>query len=113
MATDYFTHYTEAAPLAEKSAAVVASFLNRLIFKRHGIPKIIQSGQGREFCNELIKKYPEKAGTRHATSPPYHPMSNGLAERTNQAVTAKIAKLTLEYKTDWDEHVQAAVSDII
>ena len=109
VATDYLTHYTEAAPIPEKSAVLVASFLSRYIIKRHGAPLILQSDQGREFCNEMIKEYLQKINTKHAISSPYHPMSNGLVERTNQSLTAKIAKLTLERKNDWDDHVQAAV----
>ena len=109
VATDYFTHYTEAVPIPEKSAAVVASFLNRYILKRHGAPKIFQNDQGREFCSEIVRECLEQAKTKHAISSPYHPMSNGLVERTNQTITGKIAKLTLEYKSDWDNHVYTAV----
>ena len=109
VATDYFTHYTEAVPIPEKSAALVASFMNRYILKRHGAPKMIQSDQGKEFCNEVVKKCLEKTNTKHVKSSPYHPMSNGLVERTNQTITAKVAKLSLEHKTDWDDHVQTAV----
>lgn len=109
VATDYFTHYTEAVPIPEKSAVVVANFLNRYIFKRHGAPKIIQSDQGKEFCNEVVRKCLEQAKTKHAVSSPYHPMSNGLVERTNQTITTKIAKLAAENRNDWDEHVYTAV----
>ena len=51
----------------------------------------------------------EKYKVKHQRSSPYHPQSNGLIERTNQTVAAKIAKLAMKNQSNWDEYVYDAV----
>ncbi len=49
--------------------------------------------------SELLKKI----GVTHLYSTPYHPMTNGQIERYNATMDAKIAALSNEQRTDWDE----------
>ena len=46
-----------------------------------------------EFCNEVLKKYFEIGGTEHITTTPYHPQSNGKAERINPAIKEYLRSL--------------------
>lgn len=54
--------------------------MNDLI-ARHGIPDVIVSDNGSQFTSSLFKKLCEQNGINHMFSAPYHPQSNGQAER--------------------------------
>ena len=109
VATDYFTHLAIAAPLPQKSADLVAQFLHRYVNTVYGPPAIIQSDQGREFVNQVIAEMLRRTKTKQHLSSPYHPMANGLVERTNQSLMAKVAKLANKQKDTWDDALYEAV----
>ena len=56
------------------------------IFVTHGLPKIIVSDNGPSLVSSEFKKFLQLNGIRHITSAPYHPSTNGLAERAVQTV---------------------------
>ena len=58
----------------------------RMIFSAHGLPKKIVSDNGPTFTSHEFKQFVEKNGIKHVTSAPYHPATNGLAERAVQTV---------------------------
>ncbi|KAE9522336.1 hypothetical protein AGLY_017282, partial [Aphis glycines] len=62
---DYFTKWSEARPIKDKSAVTVAWFLYDEIICRHGCPKIQISDQGREFVNKLNDELFRLTGTKH------------------------------------------------
>ena len=43
------------------------------MFMRMGIPHVIFSDQGKEFCNELSAELMKALGIKHRLSTPYHP----------------------------------------
>ena len=51
MVCDYFTKYTEAYPLADKTARSVADALMDIWLPRYGFPLFLHSDQGKEFDN--------------------------------------------------------------
>ena len=52
LAVDYFSKWTEGEPLKDKTAASVANFLFKVIY-RHSCVKIQINDQGREFVNSV------------------------------------------------------------
>ena len=56
----------------------------RAIFATHGIPEVLVSDNGTPFTSSEFQEFTTRNGIRHLTSPPYHPASNGLAERAVQ-----------------------------
>ncbi|CAF1150375.1 unnamed protein product [Didymodactylos carnosus] len=46
-----------------------------------------------------------RIGVTHLYSTPYHPQTNGQIERYNSTMDSKIATLSNERKTDWDEQL--------
>ena len=58
----------------------------RSIFATHGLPKTIVSNNGPSFTSEEFKTFLKANGIRHIKSAPYHPSTNGLAERAVQTV---------------------------
>ncbi|XP_051782565.1 uncharacterized protein K02A2.6-like [Erpetoichthys calabaricus] len=53
----------------------------RSLFSRYGIPHILVSDNGPQFCSEEFGTFLKSNGVKHIRSAPYHPATNGLAER--------------------------------
>ncbi|XP_039450654.1 uncharacterized protein K02A2.6-like [Culex pipiens pallens] len=60
----------------EKTLAIL-----RNIFSRFGMPEVLVSDNGRQFCSEHFERYCDVNGIMHLKTAPYHPQSNGQAER--------------------------------
>ena len=88
---DYFTKYTEAYPLKDKTARSVADALMDIWLPRYGFPMFLHSDQGKEFDNTMIHKLSELLGTVKTKTTPYHPRSDGLVERFNRTLLAMLA----------------------
>ena len=64
----------------------------REIFAEHELPEILISDNGPNFTTEEFETCMRKNGIVHISSAPYHPASNGLAERAVQTVKSGITK---------------------
>ena len=51
------------------------------IFSRLGVPNTLVSDNAAEFCDDSLIKWLLHVGCKPVKTPPYHPSSNGLAER--------------------------------
>ena len=78
--TDSFSGWFEFAMLGNTSSRMVIGKLKE-IFARYGIPDVLYSDNGPQYSSEEFQKFAREWGFNHVTSSPYHPQSNGLAER--------------------------------
>ena len=53
----------------------------RDMFPRYGIPQQLVSDNGSQFTSEEFCKFMKANGIKHTLVAPYHPRSNGQAER--------------------------------
>ena len=53
----------------------------RSLFSRYGLPEQIVSDNGSQFTSEEFAHFMKMNGIKHVLCAPYHPSSNGLAER--------------------------------
>ena len=83
---DYFTKYTEAYPLTDKTARSVADALMDKWLPTFGFPLFLHSDQGKEFDNEMVHKLSELLGSVKTKTTPYHPRSDGQVERLNRTL---------------------------
>ncbi|CAB4028416.1 Transposon Tf2-9 poly, partial [Paramuricea clavata] len=84
----------------------------RNLFARFGIPEQIVSDNGPQFVSEEFRSFMKSNGVKHITSAPYHPATNGLAERSVQTfkqalrsmeesskpIQEKLAKFLITYR---------------
>ena len=58
----------------------------RTNFAVHGLPRKIVTDNGPTFTSQDFKIFTERNSIKHITRAPYHPSSNGLAERAVRIV---------------------------
>ena len=112
---DVCTRFTFLYALSDKSMSTVASTLAAL-FQHFGVPRIIQSDNGSEFKNELIKEVAKILHIDWRYITPYHPQANGLVERHIGIVQNMVNKVNKGDTYHWDYYiprVQLAVNNRI
>lgn len=66
----------------------------RSVFAIHGLPDAVVSDNGPTFTSEVFQEFMEKNGIRHVRTAPYHPASNGLAERAVETLKEGLRKMS-------------------
>ena len=77
---DYFSRYLEIAHMPTTTASQVIRKLKAML-GRWGIPKELITDNGPQFVATEFTAFSKEYGFIHHTSSPYHPQSNGEAER--------------------------------
>ena len=108
---DAHSKWPEVVPVSSTTSSSTIDVL-RDLFARFGIPEQIVSNNGTQFVSEEFQAFVRSNGIRHLTSAPYHPATNGLAERAVQTfkqalrsmhqsskpVKEKLAKFLIAYR---------------
>ena len=103
--TDYFTKWAEAYPLRSQDAQTVARVLVEQFICRYGVPENIHSDQGSNFESEVFRSMCQLLGIHKTRTTPYHPQSDGLAERLNRTIQTMLTFYVSQDQSDWDEHL--------
>ena len=90
---DAHSKWLEVKRVSSTSSQVTISVL-RSVFATHGIPDTLMSDNGSAFTSAEFKEFTDRNGIQHLTSAPYHPSSNGLAERAVQTFKSAMKKMT-------------------
>ena len=64
----------------------------RSVFATHGLPQKIVTDNGPSFTSQEFSEFMKANGIKHVTSAPYHPSTNGLAERGVQTLKQGIRR---------------------
>ena len=90
---DAHSKWIEVFPTTSSTFAVVIEHL-RTLFARFGLPEMVVSDNGSCFVSEEFGAFLLQNGVKQITSAPYHPATNGLAERAVQIVKKGLKKCT-------------------
>ncbi|KAL1419639.1 hypothetical protein MTO96_025209 [Rhipicephalus appendiculatus] len=88
---DAFSKWVAVLPVTTPSAGATIAAL-RQVFTAQGLPDIIVSDNGPTFASAEYLAWLTKNGIRRMMVPPYHPASNGAAERVVQTIKDKLKK---------------------
>jgi len=101
---DHLTKFTILRPLKTKTAEEVAYQLMD-IFCLFGAPCILQSDNGREFVNKIIKSLADMwPGMKLVNGKPRHSQSQGSVERSNQDIRDMLVAWMADNNTEkWSE----------
>ena len=96
---DHLTKFVQLRPLKTKRAEEVAYTLLD-IFTILGAPSILQSDNGREFCNQVIEEICAMwDGLKIVHGKPRHSQSQGSVEQANQDVENMLSSWLLDNNT--------------
>ncbi|XP_065075308.1 uncharacterized protein K02A2.6-like [Ochlerotatus camptorhynchus] len=104
---DAYTKWPEVVQTKDITSAATLRIL-RNIFARFGFPETVVSDNGTQFTSEVFEAYCESNAILHLKTAPYHPQSNGLAERFVDTF-----KRTLKKITAGGETLQEAISTFL
>ena len=82
---DSHSKWIEAFPTNSSTSQTVLQH-SRTLFAQFGVPEILVTDNGSCFVSQEFETFLLKNGVKHITSAPFHPASNGLAERAVQIV---------------------------
>ena len=77
---DAFSKWLEVESMTSITARATIKKLQRL-FATHGIPEVLVTDNGPAFISAEFEQLMKGNGIKHITISPYHPATNGLAER--------------------------------
>ena len=107
---DAHSKWPEVIPMTTVTTTTTVTKL-RSLFAQHGLPEVLVSDNGPQFTSEEFQQFVAANEIRHVRSTPYHPATNGLAERfvqtfkramkSNQTMSDQdfLPKFLLSYRT--------------
>ena len=103
--TDVLSKFVITKAVRDCTATTAARFITEEVILKYGTPKCILTDNGTHFTASMMSELFKRIGVTHLYSTPYHPMTNGQIERYNATMDAKIAALSNETRTNWDEQL--------
>ena len=88
---DAYSKWLEVRAVSSATAAATIAEL-RSIFTTHGLPEILVTDNGTCFTSAEFQDFTQGNGIQHIKTSPYHPASNGLAERSVQTLKEYLKK---------------------
>lgn len=77
---DDYSKWPEVISMSFTTTAKTIKHLQTL-FARHGLPQQLVSDNGLQFTSEVFALFLQHNGVKYVRTAPYHPATNGLAER--------------------------------
>jgi hypothetical protein len=107
---DAHSKWMDVYPTSTATSEATTELL-RQSFATNGLPDVIVSDNGSCFTSDEFQKFMTLNGIKHITSAPYHPSTNGLAERAVQtfkngmkkqgagSIQTKVSRFLFHYRT--------------
>jgi len=98
---DYVSKWVEVVATPHNDAKTVVKFLEKNIFSRFGVPRILINNGGTHFCNNQLHKVLKQYNVTHKVTSPYHPQTNGQAKVSNRELKKILEKIVTSIRKDW------------
>jgi transposase InsO family protein len=109
-AIEYVTGWPVARALKEATEEEIARFIHEEIYTNYGAPREIISDNGPNLIGAGVAHYVKQLATRHRTTTPYHPRTNGKVENLNGLIGRMLTKYLVGKPTRlWDEYLHQAL----
>ena len=92
---DSYSTWLEVFEMRSTTAESTCTTL-RTLFASYGLPEEIVSDNGPQFTSAVFKEFLKSNGVKQTLTPPYHPASNGAAERSVQILKRNLEKQVLQ-----------------
>ncbi|CAK1587556.1 unnamed protein product [Parnassius mnemosyne] len=89
---DAYSRWPELFMVNNTTSSTVIRLL-RTTFATHGLCEVMVSDNGPSFVSKEMNEFLKANNIRHITTAPYHPSTNGLAERMVQTIKDKLCKM--------------------
>ncbi|XP_062704672.1 uncharacterized protein K02A2.6-like [Aedes albopictus] len=89
---DSYSKWPEILQTRSPTSSTTISFL-RECFARFGIPTVVVTDNGSQFVSAEFRTFCEELGVVHLRTAPYHPQSNGQAERFVDTLKRSLRKI--------------------
>ena len=100
----------------DSSAEVVVRLFMDAVWRLHGAPAKIVCDRDPRFRDAMTQEFMRLMGIKVASTTPYHPQSDGQAERSNHTVERMLRCYVSENQEDWDlwvTPVEYAINDSV
>ena len=97
---DYVSKWVEAQACSVNDARIIYKFLRKL-FSYFGMPRVIISDGGTNFCNKNIKTLLARYGVKHKVTTPYHPQTSGQVEVSNRELKKILERTVSKLRKEW------------
>eukprot|EP00731_Ephydatia_muelleri_P020855 Em0013g582a len=98
VAIDAYSKWPEVVVMGDTSAESTVEEV-RALFARWGIPSQVVTDNGPQFTSQCFERFVRMNHVKHTKTSPYHPATNGLAERFVQSLKQAIKAARGEDKT--------------
>ncbi|KAL1317817.1 hypothetical protein AAHE18_15G160500 [Arachis hypogaea] len=109
VAVDYVSKWVEAIATPTNDTKTVLKFLQKHIFSRFGVPRVLISDGGTHFCNKQLYSAMVRYGIRHKVATPYHPQTNGQAKVSNRELKKILERTVNTRRKDWARSLDDAL----
>jgi transposase InsO family protein len=96
---DAYSKYPDVISMPSTTSRQTVTVLRKLC-AQHGVPETIVSDNGTQFTSHEFREFCKANAITHILSPPYHPQSNGRAERFVDTFKRGLLKLRGEGDVD-------------
>ena len=100
---DYFTKWTDAILLPDKTASRITAELIKL-FCAYGPPQILHSDQGHNFESTIFTQVLDAFSVQKSRTTPYHPLRDGMVERFNRTLL-QLLRAYVTSQHDWETYL--------
>ena len=100
---DHFTKFNILWAMSKKEAKYVVEGLKERVFGYFGLPNILQSDNGTEFKNEVVRKMIKNwiGDCELRYGQPRRPQTQGLVEQSNGTITSRLDAIKNQEEIDY------------